>query len=249
MKLTVIIICRSRREAGIEKSIKSAEFADEVLVIEHQLISNYAQVRNEALMKAKGDWILFLDADEEITSALAEEIQKRSLLKGDSLNGIKGFYARRRDLFLGGWLKHGETANVRLLRLARKDAGKWVRPVHEVWKINGKTGELKNPLLHYSHQSTVEMLDKIDKYSELEANYRLGKLGRFGKFGRLGQMAIFPVGKFLVNYFLRLGFLDGIPGFIHAVMMSWHSFLVRAKLISRMSQRISTNNANKLIIK
>ena len=247
MKLTVIIICRFRREKGLERALKSVGFADEVMVEEVKAtIKDFAKVRNDVLRRAKNEWVMFVDSDEKVTPALAGEIQK----KGDSLKDINGFYLKRRDRFLGKWLRFGETASVRLLRLGRKDAGRWERPIHEMWMIGGRTEELKNPILHYSHQSVDGMVEKLDRYSEIEAEYRFYKTNKLTKeqtnkktkkssnnkiikIWLLVEMAVFPAGKFMQNYFLRLGVLDGMEGFIHALMMSGHSFLVRAKILTR----------------
>ena len=244
MKLTAIIIVSPDSDrSGLERTVRSVGFADEVLVEEIKApIKDFAKVRNEVLSRAKNDWVFFLDADEEVSEELKEEIKK---VTGNSYKdyknyNISGYYFRRRDRFLGRWLGHGETASVRLLRLARKDAGRWERPVHEVWKVGGRTGEFKNPIWHYSHESVDGMVEKLDRYSEIEAEYKLGELGKFGKLGLLGEMAVFPAAKFIQNYFLRRGVLDGMEGFIHALMMSGYSLLVRAKVLARYE---STNSS------
>jgi len=230
--LTVVIIvpkCGDKSE--FKRAKRSAGFADEVMVEEiREPVMDFAKVRNEVLSRAKNEWVLFLDADEEIGEELKKEMRRVTDIGGAYFSG---FYFRRRDKFLGRWLGHGETAGVRLLRLARKDAGRWERPVHEVWGVGGRIGELKNPILHYSHESVDEMVGKLDKYSEIQAEYKLGKLGKFGKLGLLGEMVVFPAAKFIQNYFWRLGVLDGMEGFIHALMMSGHSLLVRAKILAR----------------
>lgn len=126
----------------------------------------------------------------------------------------------------GRCLKHGETNRVRLLRLARKEAGVWRRPIHEVWQVSGKTGELKNPLLHYPHPNVAQFLEEINWYSSLNANY----LFEHGVRINGGQIIAYPLAKFFLNYFWRLGCLDGTAGIVMALMMSFHSFLTRAKL-------------------
>ena len=174
---------------------------------------------------------MFVDSDEEVAKGLGNEILYRFRIE----SGMTGYKFRRRDRFLGKWLKYGETANVRLLRLAKKDAGWWIRPVHEVWKVEGNIGELKNPLLHYSHETVEEMAEKLDRYSGMEAEYKnkqMVKWPEWLKWLESVQLILFPVGKFIQNYIFRLGFLDGMEGFIHAGMMSGHSFLVRAKQLS-----------------
>lgn len=126
----------------------------------------------------------------------------------------------------GKELRHGETGRIKLLRLAKRKAGKWQRPVHETWEISGKIGELKNPLLHFPHPTMAEFLGNINFYTTLDAQefFRQGK-----KVGGW-QIIAYPSGKFVVNYFLKLGFLDGMAGFLVAAMMSFHSLLVRGKL-------------------
>ena len=126
----------------------------------------------------------------------------------------------------GKWLKHGETGSVKLLRLARKDEGRWVRPVHEVWQVKGQTLELKNPLLHYPHQTVKELLEEINFYTSLNAQVFYDQ----GVRARPWQIIVYPLGKFIKNYFWKWGFLDGMAGFLSAVFMSFHSFLTRSKL-------------------
>lgn len=126
----------------------------------------------------------------------------------------------------GKWLNRGETAGVRLLRLAKKEAGEWQRPVHEVWQIGDKLGELKNPLLHYPHPTAKEFLEEINFYTSLNAQV----LYKEGMKVAFWQIIAYPVAKFITNYLFKLGFLDGMAGFLMAIFMSFHSFLTRAKL-------------------
>ena len=250
MLLTVIVLVgQNDVEVKAGRAVESVSFVDEVLVVKEEFpIYDFSQVRNKALDQAKGEWVLFVDSDEEVTAELRNEILYRFRIK----SGMTGYKLRRQDRFLGKWLRYGETANVRLLRLAKKNAGRWVRPVHEVWKVEGNIGELKNPLLHYSHDSIEEMAEKLDRYSEMEAKYKLKmvKMAGMAKWLIIFQLILFPVGKFVQNYFVRLGFLDGMEGFIHAGMMSGHSFLVRAKILSRMdANNFKRMNANMRMIK
>lgn len=174
-------------------------------------ITDFAKERNLLLENAKGEWVLFVDSDEEVTKELEEEILEQ--VQDDM---VDGYYIRRRDFFFGRWLHFGETGNIKLLRLGKKGTGKWVRKVHEYWDIKN-AGELKNPLLHYPSLT----IEKINRYSEIDAK-------EFNSFS-YPEVLFKPVGKFIQNYFLRLGFLDGIPGFVHAFTMSLQSLVVRVK--------------------
>lgn len=236
--ITAIILTKNE-EKNIEACLKTLKWCNEVILIddhssdktlelakklgakifERGLNNDFAGQRNFALRQAQGDWVLFVDADERVSPQLRAEIQKA--VKAD----FAGYYLKRKDFLFGKELRHGETTKVKLLRLARRDSGQWKRKVDEVWEIVGKTGELKNPLDHSSHPSMTQFLKSVNYKSTLNARvfYEEGKKTRLIDWFK-------PPLKFFQNWILRLGFLDGMEGFIMALMMSFHSFLVRAKL-------------------
>ncbi len=218
-RLTAIVITQDRTKA--EEAINSLQFADELIVEEHSHIDNFSSVRNQALRRAKHEWVLFVDDDELVSSELAKEILRA--IKNPKING---YFLYRRDLFLDRVLKHGENGSLKFLRLARKSAGTFNRPVHEIWYIKGRLATLKHPLLHYPHHSIASFLTKINHYSTLDAEYRFHK----GKSSNLFKISFYPFFKFIHNYFFRLGILDGTPGLIMAIMMSFHSFQTWTKL-------------------
>lgn len=235
------VVLTKNEEKNIELCLQSLSWCDEVTVIddnssdetkklakkagavvfERELKGDFSAQRNYGIEKAKGDWVLFIDADEIVSPHLASEIQR-------TVNNAKknGFFIKRIDYMWGMPLLHGEMGKTKLLRLANKNSGKWIGNVHETWEINGEIGELKNAIQHYPHQTIGEFLKKIDFYSTLRAK-ELYKQGASVNFFSIIE---YPKGKFLLNYFFRLGLLDGIRGMVVAIMMSFHSFLVRAKL-------------------
>ena len=184
-------------------------------------ITDFAAARNIELAKVKTPWVLFLDSDETLPPELEREI--KTAIKSDQYHA---YYLHRIDTFLGRELKHGETASAKFIRLAHKDFGKWVRPVHEVWDGHGKIGTLINPIFHNPHSSISSFLDKINTYSTLDAQYRYEQ----GIKSSLWKIAFYPIVKFKWNYLFKLGFLDGTPGLIMALMMSFHSYLTWTKL-------------------
>jgi len=235
-----VIVVTKNEEKSIEECLKTLKWCDEIIVIDdysedktrdiaeklgakvfkHHLNNDFAQQHNYGLKQAKGEWVLFVDADERITPALAKEI-KLEIKKNERF----AFVFKRQDFFMGKRLKYGETSKVRLLRMAKKN-GEWVRPVHEVWKTKWHTKTLKNPILHYPHSTISEFLKHVNFFSTLHTKALREEGIEFSLF----RLIFNPIGKFLQNYIWRLGFLDGMPGLIMALMMSFHSFLARAKL-------------------
>lgn len=234
------VVLTKNEEKNLPQCLESIKWCDEILVIDdnstdktveiakkfsakvftRSLNDNFAQQRNFGLQKAKEDWILFVDADEVIPPDLKEEI-----IVAVKNKTMFGYYLKRQEFFNGKALKHGETTHY-LLRLGRKGKGKWQREVHEIWKIKGEIGKLKNPLFHYSHPTLSEFIEHINRFSTLHAQLLLKE----GVKPSLWRIIANPLAKFIQNYLFRLGFLDGTPGIIVALMMSFHSFLARAKL-------------------
>ena len=192
-----------------------------IITLNQKDISDFAAARNEELSKAKTGWVLFVDSDEKITPELKDEV-----LKAIESKDFDAYYIPRLDTFMGRELRHGETGSAKFIRLARKDYGKWERPVHEMWEGKGKVSTLTSPLLHESHKTISSFLDKINLYSTIDAEYRYKQ----GIKSSLWKIWLYPFAKFKYNYFFRLGFLDGTPGAIMAIMMSFHSYLTWTKL-------------------
>lgn len=259
--LSVVILTKNE-EKNIEECLKSVAWCDEIIIVDDEsedqtlekvkntsqklkvfkrkLNNDFAAQRNYGLQQASGDWVLFVDSDERISEELKDEILKR--VQND-VKKYDGFYIKRKDFLFGKWLRFGEAGKIRLIRLVKKGAGKWERAVHEELRVTGEVGELKEPLLHYPHQTIDEFLKKINFYTEINAGIfwndeltllasrRSGpSLKKRGFISASLAVIVYPLAKFIKNYFLLLGFLDGVPGFLHATLMSFHSFLTRGKL-------------------
>lgn len=237
------VILAKNEENTIVDCIENLSFCDEVIVIDDNsddkttelakrlkatvfsraMAYDFSAQRNFGLEKASGDWILFVDADEWVTPELAKEIEEAVRLSSLENNG---FYIKRKDYMWDKELKHGEVGSMKLLRLAKRDAGTWEGKVHERWRVKGPTGELEHPFLHYPHQSIKEFLEEINMYTDLRAQ----ELYEKGIKAYWWSIILYPKMKFFINYFFKQGFRDGIPGLIFALLMSFHSFLVRGKL-------------------
>lgn len=196
-------------------------FGNQVKVYKNSLDDDFSSQRNFALKKATTEWALFIDADERLSDKLKKEIIKTV----NSDTKYSGFKMKRMDVFEGKRLKYGETKNIQLVRLGRKDAGEWRGKVHETWDIKN-VSTLPGELLHFPHKRISEFLSEINFYSTLRAEELYEKKERVNLF----SIIFYPSGKLIYNYFVKLGFLDGTHGFVMAVFMSFHSFLVRGKL-------------------
>jgi len=238
------VVLTKNEEQNIQECLRSLRWCDEVIVIDdgskdktavlagqagatvftRTMHGDFAAQRNFGLNKAKGEWILFLDADECVSDELKQEIENAV-----SRKDVVGFWLGREDEFLGRSLKFGETAHARLIRLGKKSTGEWNRPVHEVWEIKGKVGELEGKIQHHPHPTIHQFLEDINRYTDIEARFRT----RQGEPPSPVETLALPLAKFVKNYFLLLGLLDGFPGLVMAYMMSLHSLFVRVKMRRR----------------
>lgn len=239
--MVTAVVLTKNEEKNIVDCLEGLSFCDEVIliddnsqdrteeiargfkakVIKRSLNNDFSAQRNFGLEKARGKWVLFIDADERVSLELAKEITLAT-----NSNKFDGYFIKRDDVIWGRRLKYGETGGMKFLRLAKKGQGVWAGKVHEEWKVDGKLNSLSNHLRHYPHQSVAEFLKEINYYT----NIRAGELHARGVRIKWYEILLYPKGKFFLNYILRLGVLDGLPGFVFAVMMSFHSFLVRGKL-------------------
>lgn len=260
MRISAVVLTKNE-EKNIERCLKSVSFCDEIIVVDdfsvdktlqkirnkykilvfkRKLNGDFASQRNYGIEKAKNEWILFVDADEEVSDELQREIQYVIHHKSQfPISNISAFYIKRRDYFWEKELKWGEIRKIRqigLIRLIRKKTGKWVGKVHEEFKINSekvlsagrrvKVKRLKSYLNHYPHPTIKEFLKEINFYSTLRAKELFSQKNKTN----ILEIIFYPFGKFFLTYFVKLGFLDGVEGFVYAFFMSFHSFLVRAKL-------------------
>jgi glycosyltransferase involved in cell wall biosynthesis len=218
------------RTVEIAKSLGAKTFVEEW--------KGYAAQKNSSIDKATGDWILSLDADEEVDEDLRAAL--RHYLLGESINSVKsgvlnhqvsffattitGLFIRRQNYFLGRWIKHGGFWPDPKLRLFRRGTGQFAdRTVHEALEITGDVRQFPNgALLHHAYPTLSDYLDHMNRYSSLGAEMAAAKgRVRFSVF----NIVLRPAATFIYNYFFRLGFLDGREGLLlhiyHAVYVSW----------------------------
>ena len=179
----------------------------QILTLNEKNITDFAGARNRLLNSAKAEWVFFLDSDEKMSHELSQEISDLNT------SGYSGFIIKRKIIFLGR-----EIGEDKVLRLAKRDGGKWVRKVHETWHIKGKVGVLKNYIIHNTTENLHEYIEKINKYSSIHASENM----RESKHSGLCKIIFFPKFKFVQNIF------EG-RGFVFSMLQSFHSFLAWSK--------------------
>jgi len=242
MSLSVCVICFNE-ERNIKRCLESVKWADEIIVVDSmsedrtadiaqqytdkvykKLWMGYQGQKEYALSKASSYWVLSIDADEEISPALRDEIGGQL----NQHNAKDGYRIPRRSFYQGRWINHSGYYPDRQLRLFKRERGRWVGGrVHEKVEVRGSIGDLKNDLLHYPYGGIISgQIRKVDSFSSLLAQDLYGQGKRF----RLTLLFCRPVGKFLEMYLLRRGFLDGLAGFIIAVSSAYAMFVRYVKL-------------------
>jgi glycosyltransferase involved in cell wall biosynthesis len=239
------------RTVEIAKSYSAKVFVEEW--------KGYAAQKNSAIDKATGDWILSLDADEELTPELQKALnltlafmREKELpnSEGEWLHnfvGIKdpdrtvGFRIWRRNYFLGKPLRWGGYFPDPKLRMIRRGVAKFEsRSVHEDIAIpTGTIAEIWSPILHHSYPTLSDYIDHMNRYSSLGAEMVVAK----GKVRfSVANIVLRPIFTFIYNYFFRLGFLDGREGLLlhlyHAVYVSWK--YAKAWELSRQKDKLSS---------
>lgn len=239
--LSSIVITRNEQQ-NIDRCLSSLKFCDEIIVVDSESTDNttaiaqkytqkvftvpwkgYTEQRNHALQLATHDWVLSIDADEEIDENLKEEILK-TINKSES---TAAFLIPRKTLHSGRWIKYGGWYPNYLTRLFKKSEGKWIGDeVHEKWQTNGRVEKLENPILHYSFTSFSDQVQRNNEYSSLLAKRLYKQQVKFS----LWNLLIKPLTKFFETYLFKRGFLDGYPGFIISISAAYSVFLKWAKL-------------------
>jgi len=198
-----------------------------VTIIKRALNNDFGSQRNFAMTKTKHNWILFIDPDEKLSSELCDELQSISFE-----DNFDAYSIRRVDIFWDKQIWHGELSSAShkgIIRLVHRHNGQWKGRVHEVFVPEGTIGSLCGVMYHYPHQTIGDFIHDINRYSSIRAK----EISRRPTSRLFIELLFFPPCKFVYTYFIKLGFLDGTAGYTYSFMMAFHSFLVRAKAITK----------------
>jgi glycosyltransferase involved in cell wall biosynthesis len=246
IQLSVILITRNE-ERNIAGCLESVAFADEWIVVDSGSTDRTREIaeqfgakvvttvdwpgfgvqKGRALALATGPWVLSIDADERVSDELARNI--RAVVDGDTsghdphastqvgAGGTVGFELARLSSFCGQWMRHGDWYPDRVLRLFRRDRGRFSDDlVHERLIVDGPVGRLKGDLLHDSMPTLDNAIEKMNRYTSGRAVDKL----RSGQSGGLASALLHGMWAFVRCYLLRRGFLDGRLGFVLAVYVA-----------------------------
>ncbi len=237
-KISVIIITKNEKQ-NITDCLNSVKWADEIIIIDAESSDDtielakkftdkvfikkwngYSDQKMYALSLAKNEWVLSLDADERITDELKNEILFSDLSIAD------GYKISRANYFLGKLIRGCGWSHDYQLRLFRKSKSKVTeRMVHEGFIVDGKISELKSSMLHYSYRNFHDAVNKINKYSTLEAQekYQRKKVNGF-------TILLNPFIAFVQFFIFRKGFIDGTYGLLVSIMHAMTKMMMYIKM-------------------
>jgi len=240
------VISAYNEEKNIEQCLKSLAFADEIIVVDNSSTDKTAEIakkytakvfsqknnpaeidlqKNFGFEKATGDWILSIDADEDVSKELAEEI--KSKIKNQKAE-INGYWIPRKNIIFGKFIEHTGWYPDPQLRLFKKGKGKYVKAhVHEALKLEGESVYLKEFIIHHHYETITQFIRRtVDIYAPNEAQDFLDKGYQFSAFDAVR----FPLNEFISRFFARKGYKDGFYGLMLSLLMAFYHFLIFAYL-------------------
>ncbi len=235
MKISLVMIAKNE-EKNIAKSLESVKgLVSEIIVVDggstdntnkiaqsygakifKRTFDNFSTQKNYALSLAMNEWVLHLDADEVLSEQLKEEI--KNTIESTQYDG---FMLTRENFFLGRKMKYSGVSREDRLRFAKKSLSKYIGGlVHEELVVDGKVGKLNNVFYHYTCQSFDGYLKKLDQY----ATFGALKMLENNRKAKIIDIVLRSPMAFTKRYILKLGFLDGLEGFIWAMLGSYYTF-------------------------
>jgi glycosyltransferase involved in cell wall biosynthesis len=243
-RLTAVVITLDEEER-LRPCLESVAWADEIVVIDAESHDKTVQIareftervvvrpwpgfaaqKNFALEQATGDWVVSLDADEEVSVELRQEIE--TVLADPA--ALDGYALPRRNIVWGRWVRHGGLYPDWQVRLFRRGRGRFIeRGVHEAAHVDGRVGRLRGALVHRSYRDVADFLTRANRYSSLAAeDWR-----RAGRPIGPADLVLRPLARFVGMYVVRLGFLDGWRGLLLAALYAYYVFMRAAKVVER----------------
>lgn len=243
--ISAFIVCKNEI-AAMPRCLESVAWCDEVVVVDsgstdgtlelcrargcrvfERAWNGYVEQKAFALAQCTQPWILNLDADEEVSPELRDEIQ--GLLRCDAASPLAedGFELIRVVFYLGRWWRKGGWHPEWRLRLARRDRVTWHgEEPHEHARVAGPVRRLRGELRHFTYRDIADQVRRLNTHSTQAAM----ALHRRGRSARTRDWIFRPVARFFRFYVLRKGWREGWPGFVAAGMEAFYAFLKYLKL-------------------
>jgi glycosyltransferase involved in cell wall biosynthesis len=247
-RLVAVILTRDEEQALHDCIVSLREWVDAVVVwdsgsrdatcaiarrlgalVVQRPFDNYAAQRQAALDALNAEWILFVDADERATPALAEEIEARL---NDSDAPYAGYWVPRRNFIAGRETRGGGYFPDYQLRLLRRDAARYDlrREVHEIVEVAGEVGYLDEPLIHFNYRDWEHFHRKQIAYAAYEARILAGR----GIRPRPHNFVLQPLREFRRRFVTLRGSRDGLHGLKLALLLAWYyGFVPYCLLLTR----------------
>jgi len=245
MKISVAIITWNE-ERNIKRCLESVKgWTDEIIVVDEESSDRTVEIakklgakiyrhkrdrfvepaRNFSFQKATGDWILILDADEEIPTALAKKLKVLAKKKGVNFFGVP-----RKNIIFGKWIRHSGWWPDYNIRFFRKGCVRWSEKIHSVPLTRGKGEDLEakenNAIIHYNYQSISQYLERLNRYSDIQSQ-ELIKIGYQFKWLDLIDK---PKNEFLSRFFANQGYRDGLHGLVLAFLQTFSELITYLKV-------------------
>lgn len=241
-RISAVIIVKNE-EMMIANCIDTLRWCDEIIIVDDHssdrtpelaeqagaiVVKNtgktFASARNTGREVANGQWLLYVDADERATPALMRAV--RSVVQDPA--AAEAYQIPRRNIHYGSWLQFGGWGSDAVVRLFRRSALKtWRGDIHEHAEITGAERRLSEELIHLTHRSVRDGLEKSIHWTAIEA--RLLFAAGHKPIGMVRLLSI-PIRSFLKSMIKMQAFKDGAPGWIEAMVQAMNRFLVYAQL-------------------
>jgi len=257
VKISVCMITFNNTRT-VEKALKSVlPWAHEIIVVDSfstdntpdivkKYTNNFEQRQwpghmdqyNHCISKAKNNWVIFIDADEEISSELAREIMQSTETESGKYDG---YIIHRRTFYLGRWIMHGGWVPDYEIRLFKKSKGAFEGGLHAKVIVQGKVGTLNHFYFHYNYKDIADQIDTINNYSDTAARDMIAEGRKFNFIDLIFR----PPFRFIKEYLVKRGFMDGMPGFVIAISTVYYVFIKYAKLWELQKDLKESNKSEK----
>lgn len=234
------VVLTKNVENIIGRCLKNLDFTDEIIIIDDsddktpdiakkfpktkvfsRKFDNYSAQRNFGIEKAASQWILMIDSDEEMESGFVSLV-KKAVERDDAV----AFKFPRKNIVFGKWIEHSGWYPDYQTRLFKKGKAEFQRLVHEKLEIDGETKELDVHIIHFNYESVSQFLDKLQKYTTLEADEIYSSGYKF----YWPDLIFKSNAEFLRRLFAEEGYKDGLHGLVLSILQSFYTFTTYLKI-------------------